>query len=108
MVFLDDPEAADRKASNKISRMRYIKNGPIRVVFRNPQLLFSGCDPEENQGDFRLSVKVTVFYSFKTVYSSGEIDYVKTYQKDYKNKAIRDRFASSPVVREKETLLLPQ
>jgi len=48
------------------------------------------------------------FYSFKTLYISGEIDVVKTYQKDYKNKAIRDWFASSPMVCEKETSLLSQ
>ena len=61
MVFLDDPEAADRKASDKISRIQYIKKGPIRVVFRNPQRLFSIVTQEEKQGDFRSSVKVTVF-----------------------------------------------
>ncbi len=41
------------------------------------------------------------------MYSSGEIDYVKTYKEDYKNKAIRDWYASSPMVREKEAPLLP-
>jgi hypothetical protein len=34
------------------------------------------------------------------------MDYVKTYQNDHKNKAIRDWFASSPMVREKEAPLL--
>jgi hypothetical protein len=45
--------------------------------------------------------------SFKTSYSVGEIDYVKTYQEDHKNKAIRDWFAGFLVVREKEAPLLP-
>jgi hypothetical protein len=36
----------------------------------------------------------------------GEIDYVKTYQEDYKNKTIRDWIAGSLVVREKEASLL--
>jgi|APFre7841882654_1041346.scaffolds.fasta_scaffold273859_1 hypothetical protein len=36
----------------------------------------------------------------------GEIDYVKTYKEDYKNKATRDWFAGSLVVREKEAPLL--
>ena len=52
MVFLDDPEAADRKASDKISRIQYIKKGPIRVVFRNPQRLFSIVTQKKNKATF--------------------------------------------------------
>jgi hypothetical protein len=38
----------------------------------------------------------------------GEIDYVKTYKEDYKNKAIRDWFAGAHVVLEKEIPLRSQ
>ncbi len=61
MVFLDDPEAADRKASDKISRMRVYKARPNQSGFSKSSTAFFDCDPEEKQGDFRLSVKVTVF-----------------------------------------------
>ncbi len=47
-------------------------------------------------------------HSFKTWYNLGEIEYVKTYKEDYKNKAVRDWFDSSPVVREKEVPLRSQ
>jgi hypothetical protein len=55
----------------------------------------------KNVGGTRAAIQV------KTLYSLGEIDHVKTYQEDHKNKAIRDWFASSLVVREKEAPLLP-
>jgi hypothetical protein len=51
--------------------------------------------------------KRSQFYSFKTHILIGEIDYVKTYQEDYKNKLIRAWIAGSLVVREKEAPLLP-
>jgi hypothetical protein len=38
----------------------------------------------------------------------GEIDYVKAYKEDYKNKAIRDWIAGPLVVREKEAPLQSQ
>jgi hypothetical protein len=51
----------------------------------------------------RATPEKSPFYSSKTHIPLGEIDYVKTYQDDYKNKAIHDWFAGSCVVREKET-----
>jgi hypothetical protein len=51
-------------------------------------------------------MKRSLFYSFKPHILIGEIDYVKTYQEDYKNKTIRDWIAGSLVVREKEASLL--
>ena len=56
----------------------------------------------------QVDVERSHFYSFKTHIISGEIDYVKTYKDDHKNKANRDQFAGPPIVREKEApLLLP-
>jgi len=53
-----------------------------------------------------LKLQRSQFYSFKTYVALGEIDHVKTYKEDYKNKAIRNRLANSLVVRKKEAPLL--
>ncbi len=46
--------------------------------------------------------KVTVFIVLRCICLLGEIDYVKIYKDDYKIEAIRDWFAGSTVVHEKE------